>query len=74
MQKIKLKNGKCFGFFYEAPPYLQAVQSAYSVVLEQNKHVLLSTTEVLRDERYGGTFLLVSASGKFLKLTRQYFS
>lgn len=48
--------------------------SAYDVILEQDKHVLLSTTEILHDEHYDGTFLLVSTSGKFLSLTKQYLS
>lgn len=58
-----------FLVFYEVPPYLRAVQSAHGVVLEQNKHVLLSVIEILYDERYNGAFL-----GKFLNLPRQYVS
>lgn len=62
------------GGFFEVPSSLWAVQSAYDVVLEQNKCVLLSMTGILQNEHYDGTFLLVSASRKFLIRTRQFCS
>lgn len=42
------------------------LMSTYDVILEQDEHVLLSTTEILHEEHYDGTFLLVNASGKTL--------
>lgn len=36
--------------------------------------MFLRTTEMFSDEHFDGAFLLVSASGTFLNLTRQYFS